>query len=43
MEWRERITLDPDVLVGKLKGTRLAVEYLLAQGWTQDDIAELPC
>ena len=43
MEWRDRITLAPDVLVGKpvIKGTRLAIEFvvdLLAQGWTQDDI-----
>jgi uncharacterized protein (DUF433 family) len=41
--WRERITLDPDILVGKpvIKGTRLAVEFivdLLAQGLSQHDI-----
>jgi len=39
MNWKERITIDPDVLVGKpvIKGTRLAVEFiveLLAEGWT---------
>ncbi len=43
MDWRTRIVVDPDVLVGKpvVKGTRLAVEFiidLLAQGWTQSDI-----
>lgn len=43
MEWRERITLDPAVLVGKpvVKGTRLAVEFiidLLAQGWAVEDV-----
>ena len=43
MQWQERITLDPNVLVGKpvIKGTRLAVEFiveLLAQGWTEEDI-----
>ncbi len=43
MSWRERIQVDPNVLVGKpvVKGTRLAVEFildLLAQGWSQDDI-----
>jgi uncharacterized protein (DUF433 family) len=41
--WRDRVTVDPAVLVGKpvVKGTRLAVEFvidLLAQGWGQDDI-----
>ena len=39
MDWRERIVIDPDVLVGKpvVKGTRMAVEFvvdLLARGWT---------
>ena len=43
MEWRDRITADPAVLVGKpvIKGTRLAVEFileLLANGWTHDQI-----
>jgi uncharacterized protein (DUF433 family) len=45
MDWRERITIDPNVLVGKpvVKGTRLAVEFvidLLAQGWTQQDVLQ---
>ena len=43
MDWHERITIDPKVLVGKpvIKGTRLAVEFvmeLLAEGWTQEEI-----
>ena len=43
MDWEERITVNPDVLVGKpvIKGTRLAVEFiidLLAQGWTVDEL-----
>lgn len=43
MIWEERITVDPDVLVGKpvVKGTRLAVEFiidLLAQGWSSDEL-----
>jgi uncharacterized protein (DUF433 family) len=43
MHWKERITVDSDVLVGKpaIKGTRLSVEFiveLLAQGWTRDQI-----
>ena len=45
MGWKERIILDPNVLVGKpvIKGTRLAVEFvvdLLAQGWPEKDILE---
>ncbi len=43
MNWQDRISLDPDILVGKpvVKGTRLAVEFiidLLAQGWSEADI-----
>lgn len=43
MNWRERITVDPNILVGKpvVKGTRLAVEFvvdLLAQGWSKEDV-----
>ena len=43
MNWRDRIVVDPQVLVGKpvVKGTRLAVEFiidLLAQGWTEAEI-----
>ena len=43
MMWKDRIVIDPQVLVGKpvVKGTRLAVEFiidLLAQGWSEGDI-----
>jgi uncharacterized protein (DUF433 family) len=43
MEWRDRITMDPNVLVGKpvIKGTRIAVEFvldLLGRGWTVEQI-----
>lgn len=43
MDWQDRITVDPKVLVGKpvIKGTRIAVEFvvdLLAEGWTHDQI-----
>lgn len=43
MNWRERIVIDPTILVGKpvVRGTRLAVEFiidLLAQGWTEEEI-----
>ncbi len=43
MEWRDRIVINPEVLVGKpvIKGTRLAVEFivgLLAQGWSEEEI-----
>jgi uncharacterized protein (DUF433 family) len=43
MKWRERITIDPDILVGKpiVKGTRISVEFvvdLLGRGWTQEQI-----
>lgn len=39
----ERITLNPDVLVGKpvIKGTRLSVDFiigLLAQGWSEQEV-----
>ena len=45
MNWEERITIDPNILVGKplIKGTRLAVEFvidLLAQGWTEQEVLE---
>ncbi len=45
LNWRERIAVDPKVLVGKpvIKGTRLAVEFvveLLAAGWTQQQILD---
>jgi uncharacterized protein (DUF433 family) len=43
MDWRERITVDPNILVGKpiVKGTRMSVEFiidLLARGWTVEQI-----
>ncbi len=43
LNWRDRITVDPKVLVGKpvIKGTRIAVEFLmelLAEGWTHEQI-----
>jgi len=44
-DWRERITVDPAVLVGKpvVRGTRLSVELILdlvAEGWSFDDLLE---
>lgn len=43
MNWKERIVIDPEILVGKpvIKGTRLSVEFiidLLAQGWAENEI-----
>ncbi len=43
MNWRERITVDPNILVGKpiIKGTRISVEFvvdLLGRGWTMEQI-----
>jgi uncharacterized protein (DUF433 family) len=43
MNWKERITIAPDVLGGKpvIMGTRLAVEFivdLMGQGWTEANI-----
>jgi uncharacterized protein (DUF433 family) len=43
MNWRERIVMNPEILVGKpvVKGTRLAVELvigLLAQGWSEAEV-----
>jgi uncharacterized protein (DUF433 family) len=43
MDWQDRITVDPKVLVGKpvIKGTRIAVEFvveLLGRGWTVEQI-----
>jgi uncharacterized protein (DUF433 family) len=39
MNWQDRITVDPNVLVGKpiVKGTRISVEFvidLLGRGWS---------
>jgi len=43
MDWRERIVVDPKILVGKpvIKGTRISVEFvvdLLARGWTVEQV-----
>ena len=43
MDWKERIIVDPKVLVGKpvIRGTRIAVEFvvdLLGRGWTTEEI-----
>jgi len=43
MNWRERITVDPTILVGKpiIKGTRMSVEFvvdLLGRGWRMEQI-----
>jgi len=45
MDWKDRITIDPNVLVGKpvVKGTRLAVDFiveLLSEGWSEKQILE---
>ena len=43
MDWRDRIEVNPKILVGKpvIKGTRLAVEFileLLAERWPHEQI-----
>jgi len=43
VSWKNRIVIDPKVLVGKpvIKGTRIAVEFvieLLARGWRTEQI-----
>jgi uncharacterized protein (DUF433 family) len=43
MDWRERITFDPQILVGKpiIKGTRIAVELvidLLGRGYAVEQV-----
>jgi len=43
LAWKDRITVDPDILAGKpvIKGTRIAVEFivgLLADGWTYETV-----
>ena len=43
MDWRDRIEVRPDVMVGKpvIKGRRLTVAFivdLFAQGWTEADM-----
>ncbi|HEX7181658.1 MAG TPA: DUF433 domain-containing protein [Thermoanaerobaculia bacterium] len=45
MDWRERIAVDPNILVGKpvVKGTRISVELvidLLARGYSKEQILE---
>lgn len=45
MDWRERITTEPDILMGKptVKGTRISVELIvgwLAQGWSHEQLLE---
>lgn len=45
MDWRERITTEPDILMGKstVKGTRISVELIvgwLAQGWLHEQLLE---
>jgi uncharacterized protein (DUF433 family) len=45
MDWKERITLDPDILVGKpaIRGMRISVELvleLLGLGWSYDELLE---
>src|SRR5262249_42469453 len=45
MDWRDRITVDPQVLVGKpiVRGTRLSVEFIIglfAQGWIEAQVLE---
>jgi uncharacterized protein (DUF433 family) len=40
MNWKEHISSDSDILMGKpaIKGTRLSIEFLigrLANGWTE--------
>ena len=43
MNWQDRITIDPKVLVGKpiIKQTRISVEFvvdLLGRGWSREQI-----
>ena len=43
MDWQDRISVDPKVLVGKpvINGTRISVEFLmelLANGWTHEHL-----
>jgi len=45
MDWHDRITMDPRILVGKpvVKGTRISIELvvdLLAAGWTHEQILD---
>ncbi|MFP4092804.1 MAG: DUF433 domain-containing protein [Cyclobacteriaceae bacterium] len=43
MDWKDRITSDKNILLGKpvIKGTRISVEFILerlAHGWTEEKI-----
>lgn len=43
MEWRDRITSNPEIRVGKpcIKGTRISVELILgwlANGWSHEQL-----
>jgi uncharacterized protein (DUF433 family) len=45
LNWKDHITADPEILVGKptIKGTRISVELLLgwfASGWSHEDILQ---
>jgi len=45
MDWKQRIVMDPAILVGKpiIRNTRIAVEFileLLSNGWTENKILE---
>ena len=45
MNWEDRISIDPNILVGKpvIRGTRLSVEFivgLLASGWRKAEVLE---
>lgn len=45
MDWKNRITSDKNILLGKptIKGTRLSVEFIierLASGWTEEQLLE---
>jgi hypothetical protein len=47
-DWKNRITVDPNILVAKpvIKGTRISVELImdrLADGWTMKQILESLC
>ena len=44
-DWKARITVDPEILVGKpiIRGTRISVELILdrlADGWSPEQIVE---
>ena len=45
VDWKEHVTSDPDILVGKpvIKGTRISVELILgwlANGWSFEQVLE---